>query len=208
MDVIIATNNKGKLAELSRILHPFGICAISLADLDICVEIEETGTTFLENAKIKAEYIYKITGKPTIADDSGLCVDYLNEQPGVYSARYAGKNATDEQNIQKLLQELIDVPIEKRAAKFVCSIYCIINDEHIIAIEESCKGYIGTEKLGDNGFGYDPIFMVGNESFSQITDIKKDELSHRGKALHQLKNKLTELNMEELLCLQVKNDQN
>lgn len=208
MDIIVATNNKGKLAEFNRILLPLGIHTMSLADLGVCVEIEETGTTFLENAKIKAESIYKITGKPTIADDSGLCVDYLNDAPGVYSARYAGESASDEQNIQKLLQALTLVPMEKRAAKFICSLYFIIDDSRAIAIEESCNGYIGTKKIGEKGFGYDPIFMVENQSFAQIMDKEKDEISHRGKALRQLRNKITELYREELLCLQAKNEQN
>lgn len=186
MKFIIATHNKKKLAEMERILNPIGI-EVSTAQLQ---EVDETGTTFSENAYLKASAACKETGLPAIADDSGLTVDALNGAPGIYSARYAGEHATDLQKMEKLLCELKDVPKEKRTARFVCSICCVFPNGDCITAEGTCEGNIAFELTGDGGFGYDPIFLVGEQSFAQLSDAEKDRISHRGKALMLFSQKL------------------
>ena len=188
MKFIIATHNKKKLAEMERILNPIGI-EVSTAQLQ---EVDETGTTFAENAYLKANAACKETGLPAIADDSGLAVDSLNGAPGIYSARYAGEHATDLQKMEKLLYELKDVPKEKRTARFVCSICCVFPNGDYITAEGTCEGTIAFELTGDGGFGYDPIFLVGEQSFGQLSDEEKDRMSHRGKALMLFSQKLQE----------------
>ena len=188
MKFIIATHNKKKLAEMERILNPIGI-EVSTAQLQ---EVDETGTTFAENAYLKANVACKETGLPAIADDSGLAVDALNGAPGIYSARYAGEHATDLQKMEKLLYELKDVPKEKRTARFVCSICCVFPNGDYITEEGTCEGTIAFELTGDGGFGYDPIFLVGEQSFGQLSDEEKDRISHRGKALMLFSQKLQE----------------
>ena len=188
MKFIIATHNKKKLAEMDRILNPIGI-EVSTAQLQ---EVDETGTTFAENAYLKANAACKETGLPAIADDSGLAVDSLNGAPGIYSARYAGEHATDLQKMEKLLYELKDVPKEKRTARFVCSICCVFPNGDYITAEGTCEGTIAFELTGDGGFGYDPIFLVGEQSFGQLSDEEKDRISHRGKALMLFSQKLQE----------------
>ena len=188
MKFIIATHNKKKLAEMERILNPIGI-EVSTAQLQ---EVDETGTTFAENAYLKANVACKETGLPAIADDSGLAVDALNGAPGIYSARYAGEHATDLQKMEKLLYELKDVPKEKRTARFVCSICCVFPNGDYITAEGTCEGTIAFELTGDGGFGYDPIFLVGKQSFGQLSDEEKDRISHRGKALMLFSQKLQE----------------
>ncbi|MGN0612383.1 MAG: XTP/dITP diphosphatase [Porcipelethomonas sp.] len=185
--IILASNNKGKVREITEILSPHGFEIVSMRDAGIDMEIEENGSTFRENAAIKARAIYNITGSAVIADDSGLEVEYLNGAPGVYSHRYAGENATDADRNEKLLKELSGVPEEKRSAAFVCEI-CYIDEEgteHYIRGE--CRGRIGFEPLGENGFGYDPVFMYGDRSFAQISPDEKNKISHRGRALSQLR---------------------
>lgn len=194
MKFIIATNNKKKLCELERILNPLGIDAVSAKDCGITLDdVEETGETFAENAYLKAAAAHKKTGLPAVADDSGLCVDALNGRPGVFSARYAGENATDAEKNEKLLSELSDVPDEKRNACFVCSICCVLPYGKKITVEGKCEGKIGFEPVGDGGFGYDPVFMVGDKSYAQLTSQEKDMISHRGRALRQLKEELTKI---------------
>lgn len=186
MKFIIATHNKKKLAELERILNPLCIQA-ETAQLD---EVEETGITFAENAFLKAEAACKQTGLPAIADDSGLAVDALHGAPGVYSARYAGEHATDVQRMEKLLGALKAVPKEQRAARFVCSICCVFPNGDCITAESTCEGEIAFRQIGDSGFGYDPIFLVGEKSFGQLSNEEKDNMSHRGKALKLFSQKL------------------
>jgi len=189
-----ATNNAKKLKEIQRILHALGHDAKTLRELGIDVEIEENGTTFAENALIKAETIAKICNMPTISDDSGLEVDYLDGAPGVYTARYAGENATDDDNIDKLLAALDGVEKEKRTARFVSSVCLYIpqTEKHVICTGK-CRGWIGYERVGDGGFGYDPVFMVGETSYSEMTAEEKDAISHRGKALRLLGEKMAEM---------------
>lgn len=188
---IIATNNKGKLAEMSRILGPLGISAMSAAQAGITLDdVEETGETFAENAFIKAKAASCKTGLPAVADDSGLCVDALGGRPGVYTARYAGENATDDMRMDKLLFELKDVPEDKRTARFVSAVCCVFPDGRKIEAEGKCEGKIAFEKLGSGGFGYDPIFTVDGKSFARMRDSEKDALSHRGRALELLAKRL------------------
>lgn len=187
MKIIIATHNKHKLQEMSRILSPMGYEVVT--DLDLGIElsdVEENGETFLDNARIKAEAGCKESGLPCIADDSGLCVDALNGAPGVYSARYSGVHGDDDGNNRKLLAELSGVPTEKRTAHFACAICVSFPDGSEVTAAGKCEGYIGYEKKGTNGFGYDPLFMVGDRSLAQMTAQEKDAISHRGNALKEL----------------------
>ena len=185
-----ATNNAKKLKEIKRILNALGHDAKTLKELGIEIEIEENGTTFAENAVIKAKTIATICKMPTISDDSGLEVDFLNGAPGVYTARYAGENATDDENIDKLLDALKDVPQEDRGAAFVSSVCLYVpveNGEDVCVVcTGRCPGWIGWERIGDGGFGYDPIFMVGDVSYSEMSAEEKDAISHRGQALRLL----------------------
>lgn len=189
MDFVIATHNRKKQAEMQRMLEPLGISVKTAEDLGIALtEAEENGTTFAENARIKALSGCKESSLPCIADDSGLCVDYLGGAPGIYSARYSG--GSDKQNNEKLLRELEGVEKEKRTAYFACSISCCFPDGREITAEGRCYGYIGFEESGDGGFGYDPLFITDKGCFGQLTAEEKDEISHRGNALRELKEKL------------------
>ena len=187
---VIASNNQKKVEELSRILRPLGIQAKTPSELGITLDdVEETGTTFQENAEIKAEAASRKTGLPAIADDSGLVVDALDGRPGVYSARYA---ENDQAKIEKLLKELNECSATDRTAHFVCCICCCFPDGEKIFVNGQCDGTIGFAPRGSNGFGYDPIFFVeGNKTFAELSDKQKDAMSHRGKALKQLSIALT-----------------
>ena len=191
MKFIIATNNNKKLKELERILKPLGIDAVSAKDAGIILDdVDETGTTFSENAYLKANSAFVKTGMPAVADDSGLCVDALDGRPGVFSARYGGENATDTEKNDKILSEMKAVPADKRNAHFACAICCILPDGSKIEVEGICNGSIGYEPIGDGGFGYDPIFMCGEKSYAQLSPEEKDAISHRGQALIKLQNEL------------------
>ena len=187
MTFVIATHNAKKLKELERILEPLGFDAVIREDLP---EVEETGTTFAENALLKAESAMRATGMPAIADDSGLVVDALGGAPGVYSARYAGEGATDRQRYEKLLDELREVPTEQRTARFVSAVCCVFPDGTILTAEGACEGIIAFEPKGEGGFGYDPIFLVGERSYAEMTAEEKDSISHRGRALAKLAQEL------------------
>ena len=194
MKFIIATNNKKKLVEMERILKPLGIEAVSAKDAGVVLdEVDETGTTFGENAFLKANAAYVKTGMPAVADDSGICVDALGGRPGIFSARYSPEDCvTDEDRTAKILEELQGVPDEKRGAHYTCAICCILPDGSKIEIEETYEGKIGYEFIGDGGFGYDPIFYFGDKTFAQISGEDKDKVSHRGKALRKLQTALRE----------------
>lgn len=187
MTFVIATHNAKKLKELKRILDPLGFDAVIREDLP---EVEETGTTFAENALLKAESACKVTGMPAIADDSGLVVDALGGAPGVYSARYAGEDATDRQRYEKLLDELREVSTEQRTARFVSAVCCVFPDGTILTAEGACEGIIAFGPKGEGGFGYDPIFLVGERSYAEMTAEEKDSISHRGRALAKLAQEL------------------
>ncbi len=205
MKLIAATKNPGKLKEFQRILAPWGIEVVPQQELCPRLEVEETGRTFRENAYLKARAIADTTGLAAIADDSGLCVDALGGKPGVYSARYGGPNATDADRNQKLLAELAGVPQKQRTARFISAICCIFpqtaagGTEQLLQCEGSCEGLIGFEPKGDGGFGYDPLFFVGEKSFAELSGAEKDALSHRGKALAKLEKELKRLFGENAL---------
>jgi XTP/dITP diphosphohydrolase len=195
MKFLIASNNQHKVDEINRILNPLGINAVKAKDCNVDLgDVEETGTTFAENAEIKAQSAFDKTNMPSVADDSGLSVDALNGAPGVYSARYAGENATDKDRYTKLLDEMKDVPEEKRTARFVSSICCIIDENTKIKVEGTCEGKIAFEPRGDGGFGYDPVFLIKNgKSFAELTSEEKDSVSHRGASLRKLKKELEKI---------------
>lgn len=198
MDFFVATKNLKKLNELKRILTPLGINPLCERDFDkVFPEVEETGITFEENALIKAMAGMKATGLPTIADDSGLCVDALNGAPGVYSARYAGDPCDNHKNNLKLLDALKDVPEYERTAFFESTVACVFPDGKSITVSGKCYGKIAFDMRGTNGFGYDVLFLSELGRFSEISDKEKDSISHRGKALIKLKEKLTEILKEE-----------
>lgn len=182
MKFVIATHNKGKLVEFQRLLEPMGIEAVTM---DIS-EPEETGTSFAENAYIKAAAACRETGLPAVADDSGLCVDYLDGAPGIYSARFAqpGKRRLT------VLEKLRGVPMERRGAHFVSAVCCVFPNGDRIEAEGKCFGKIGFESRGENGFGYDSIFEQDGVTFGQLTAEEKDARSHRGHAFAAFEKKL------------------
>ena len=187
MKFIIATHNMNKQAEMQRILSPLGVEVLTAEMAGVTLtDVEETGATFEENAVLKAENGCRESGLPCIADDSGLSVDFLGGEPGVYSARYSGTHGDDEANIQKLLKKLEGVPEEKRTARFVSVVCVCFPDGRELTVDGKCEGKIGFEKHGDNGFGYDPVFMVGKKSFAELSAEEKDKISHRGNALRRL----------------------
>ncbi len=192
MKILIASHNLKKRAELQRILEPLGITVLTAEEADITLtEVEETGTTFEENALLKAKSGAKESGLPCVADDSGLCVDALHGAPGVYSARYAGEHGNDLKNTLKLLDELKGVPDEQRTARFVSVAACVFPDGKEIVCRGECEGKIGVEIRGTGGFGYDPVFMVNEKSFGELSPEEKDTLSHRGKSLRLLREELS-----------------
>ena len=195
MIFVLASNNKKKLAELERILKPLNISIKTAAELGFELdEIEETGTTFAENAELKAKAACAKTGYPAIADDSGLCVNCLDGAPGIYSARYAGEGATDEMRINKLLADVNQTGSPDRSAYFQCVICCCFPNGETIFAEGKCQGTIGYAPRGTNGFGYDPIFFMNdsNKTFAELSSNQKDIISHRGNALRNLSQILSE----------------
>lgn len=193
IELIIATKNKGKAREFAEALEPLGYTVKTLLDYPQLKEIEETGTTFEENAILKAEGICEQIGKMVIADDSGLIVDALNGEPGVYSARYAGEDKDDEANIDKVLKKLKDVPEKERTARFYCALAVAIPNEKTITVNGTCEGIIINERKGNNGFGYDPIFFVPElgKTMAELETEEKMKISHRGAALKKLREVLS-----------------
>jgi XTP/dITP diphosphohydrolase len=195
-EVIIATKNPGKAKEFVRMFQPLGFEVKTLLDFPEMADIEETGTTFSENAAIKAEEVSKQLNQIVISDDSGLIVDALDGRPGVFSARYAGMEKNDEANMEKVLVELKSVTtLEDRSARFHCSLAVAIPGKDTYIVEGDCEGFILFEKRGTHGFGYDPIFYVKEKqkSMAELKPEEKAEISHRAKALKQLEEKLTTL---------------
>lgn len=188
--IIIATRNKGKMKEFKTMLEAEGISVLSLDDINVTIpEIEETGSTFLENAQIKAEAVASIIDGPVIADDSGLVVDALDGRPGIYSARYAGEPADDVQNYEKVLHELTSFSGDERSARFVAVLALARPRYETIFFEGYCEGKIASEPIGDFGFGYDPIFIPNGYSvtMAELTEVEKNRISHRYHALKKLK---------------------
>ena len=194
MDFILATNNMKKLAEMQRILSPLGINVVTAKMLGKQLEdVEEDGKTFEDNAKLKARAACKEMNMPAIADDSGLCVDYLDGAPGIFSARFAGEHGNDEKNNDLLLEKLDGVQLEKRTAHYVCAICCTFPDGREIVVRGECNGVIGFERDGHEGFGYDPLFLVDGKAFGRYTAEEKDKISHRGNALRLLTKELEKI---------------
>ncbi len=190
MKLVVATRNKGKIAEIKRLVSDLSqVELVFLDDFQNLPDIAETGKTFKENALIKAKEIASLTGYWTLADDSGLVVDYLQGAPGVYSARFSGEKATDAQNNAKLLSLLKNVPWEKRQAKFVCVIAICNPKGQCYTLEGECKGYIALEPKGTHGFGYDPVFFVPayGKTMAELEPEIKNQISHRAMALKRLK---------------------
>lgn len=190
MKLVIASNNKGKIREYKQLLEPLGYEVMSQSEAGIDLDVEETGTTFAENSALKARAAYKLCGCAVLADDSGLEIDALNGEPGVYSARYGGLSS-DEERTDLVLEKLKDVADDKRGAHFTCTIHFIKADGEEIAVEGKVFGKIGYEPVGENGFGYDPIFMYDGKSFAQVDAETKNAVSHRANALKALLKELT-----------------
>ena len=183
MQFVLASNNQKKIGEMRALLSGFGVEVVSPSELGLHVEVEETGTTFAENAMLKAKAVCEAAGMPAIADDSGLCVDALNGAPGVYSARYGGEELDDRGRYMLLLSSMRGQTT--RAAHFACAIACAFPDGRTLTAEGRCEGAIAFAPMGEGGFGYDPIFMVPEyrKTFGQLTAEEKAAISHRGRAL-------------------------
>lgn len=190
--IIVATQNQGKVKEIKAVLGDLPVEVKTMGEIGIDIDIEENGTTFEENAIIKAEALTKYTDALVIADDSGLEIDYLNKEPGVYSARYLGKDTPYTEKNQIILERLENVEKEKRTARFVCAIAMAMKGKETQTAVEAMEGYIGYEAQGTNGFGYDPIFFVPGleRSTATLTMEEKNEISHRAKALRVMKEKI------------------
>lgn len=187
--IIFATGNKNKMREIREILSDLGMEILSMKEAGIDKEINENGKTFEENALIKARAVAEDTNAVVLADDSGLEIDYLNKEPGIYSARYLGEDTSYEIKNQALLDRLSGVKKEDRTARFVCAIAAVLPDKREFVVRETIEGYIGERTAGTNGFGYDPIFYVDEYgcSTAELSEEKKNEVSHRGKALRAMR---------------------
>ncbi len=188
-DILIATKNKGKAKDFESIFGPLGYTVKTLDDVASHLDVEETGSTFEENAILKAEALANELNTIVIADDSGLEVDALNGEPGIYSARYAGEAKSDDANIDKLLANLEGVPAEDRTARFVCAIALAQPGKETVTYRGTCEGVIAKERRGEYGFGYDPIFFVPaqNKMMAELTPEQKSAISHRGAAIQKLR---------------------
>lgn len=197
MDFLIATHNMKKRDELSRILKPVGVRVLLAEEAGVdLTDVEETGTTFEENAFLKAQSGCLESGMPCIADDSGLAVDALDGAPGVFSARYSGEHGNDDKNNELLLENLKDVSMKQRTARFVSAVCCVFPDGRKITVRGECEGKIAFDLKGNGGFGYDPLFLpeeYEGKTMAQLTPEEKDAISHRGKALRLLSKKLEEI---------------
>lgn len=192
--IIFATTNEGKLKEIREILQDLNIELLSLKDAGLDLDITEDGLTFEENAIIKAKAVMELTGEIVLADDSGLEVDYLNNAPGVYSARFMGEDTSYDIKNQYIIDQLQSVREEERGARFVCVIACVFPDGRIITKRATIEGSITKEIIGKNGFGYDPIFYVPEYqcTTAQMSSEQKNRISHRGKALRAIKDEIAE----------------
>ena len=192
--IIFATGNEGKMKEVRMILEDLGLPVLSLKDAGITADVEENGTTFEENAQIKAKAIMEMTGAMVLADDSGLEVDALNKEPGIYSARYMGHDTSYHIKNQNIIDRLEGKVGEERSARFVCAIAAAFPDGRVLITRGTMEGQIGYEEKGENGFGYDPIFYLPEyQCYSaELSLEEKNKLSHRGKALRLMKERLHE----------------
>ena len=192
MRIIFATGNAGKMREIREIMADMDMEICSMKEAGISLDIEENGTTFEENAQIKAKAICELTGEIVLADDSGLEIDYLNKEPGIYSARYMGEDTSYHIKNAKLIERLEGVPDEKRTARFVCAIAAAFPDGSVKTVRAAMEGRIGYKESGENGFGYDPIFYLPEYgcTSAEISMEEKNKISHRGKALRAIKDEL------------------
>ena len=190
--IVFATGNQGKMREIRQILGDMDVLVLSMKEAGIKSDVEETGTTFEENAILKAKAAAQGTSYIVLADDSGLEIDYLDREPGIYSARYMGENTSYEIKNRKLLERLADIEDEKRTARFVCAIAACFPDGTVLTTEGVVEGRIAWEPAGENGFGYDPIFYLPEYgcTSAQLPSEQKNAVSHRGKALRAMKEKL------------------
>lgn len=192
--VILATTNQGKIKEFQKLLEPLGVEVVSIHGLEKekIPDVIEDGLTFEENALKKAEAFHQVFGLPALADDSGLEVDALGGKPGIYSARYAGEDKSDQANIEKVLRELDQVPEQERSARFVCAIAFVDGAEASTVVRGECSGYIAQKGAGDAGFGYDPIFYLPElkKTMAQLSSTEKNRISHRYQALQKLVKKM------------------
>ncbi|MCX8117763.1 MAG: XTP/dITP diphosphatase [Desulfobacterota bacterium] len=195
LDLIVATKNQGKLREIRRLLRDLPLRVYGLDQFKAVPDVEEDGKSFAENALKKARFYANLFGKMALADDSGLEVDALNGRPGIYSARYAGRGATDWENRKKLLEEMAGLPLSKRWARFVCVLAVATPDGKEAVAEGSCRGRIGLKEVGRGGFGYDPLFFLPRygKTMAQLSLEEKNRVSHRGKALRKLRRLLKRL---------------
>ena len=189
MKLIIATGNAGKMKEIKSIFNNSGYEVVSMKEEGIVADVDENGATFEENALIKAREIAKLSGHVVLADDSGLEVDYLNKEPGIYSARYMGEDTPYSVKNANIIERLADVEFEKRTARFVCAVAAVYPDGKELVVRETMEGYIGYEEKGSNGFGYDPIFYLKefDKTSAEISMEEKNQISHRGKAFRAIK---------------------
>lgn len=187
--IVFATTNEGKVKEIKEILGDFPIEVVSMKEMGITADIEENGTTFEENSLIKARALAKLTGLPALADDSGLEVDYLNGEPGIYSARYLGRDTDYDYKNNYIIDKLSGAKGEDRSARFVCVISLVLPDGREFVERGVVEGLIGYEQKGENGFGYDPIFYLPEygKTSAELPPEKKNKISHRGKALTAMK---------------------
>ena len=195
MRIIFATGNEGKMREIRMIMSDLGLEILSMKEAGIHADVEENGKTFEENAVIKAKGIAALCNDIVLADDSGLEIDALNKEPGVYSARYMGEDTSYTIKNMNLVERLNGVPDEERTARFVCAIAAALPDGRVLETKAAMEGRIGYEERGENGFGYDPIFMLPEfgKTTAELSAEEKNELSHRGKALRLMKEKLMEV---------------
>lgn len=195
MKIIFATGNKGKIREIRQILADFDAEVIPMSEAGVDIDIEENGTTYEENAIIKAKAVAEITGCLTLADDSGIEIDYLNKEPGIHSARYLGHDTSYDIKNRDFLRRLEGVPDELRTARFVCAIAACFPDGTIETTRATMEGRIAKEIAGANGFGFDPIFYLPDRgcTSAEISEEHKNEISHRGKALRLMRDRLIEV---------------
>ena len=197
--IVFATGNEGKMKEIRLILADLGMEILSMKEAGVCLDIAEDGATFGENAAIKAKAVWEKTGGIVLADDSGLVIDYLNGEPGIYSARYMGEDTSYEIKNQALIDRLKDAKGAERSARFVCNIAAVLPDGQEVHTEETMEGLIAETPAGAGGFGYDPILYIPEfgKTSAELSIEEKNQISHRGKALEAMKHKLKEIFGEE-----------
>ncbi|MCM1024816.1 MAG: XTP/dITP diphosphatase [Roseburia sp.] len=197
--IVFATGNAGKMKEIRMILEDLGVRVLSMKEADISTDIEENGTTYEENALLKARAVAACTDAVVLADDSGLEIDWLNGEPGVFSARYLGEDTSYRIKNANLIDRMAGAPREKRTARFVCAIAAVLQDGRELTTRAAIEGEIGYEERGEGGFGYDPIFYVPElgKTTAELTEEEKNLVSHRGKALRLMKEELGKIMAEE-----------